>query len=79
LNAYSYETYGEREQVLYRWMRLVEECGDGDVAGMEIASELGINQILLPEQTKPELLTQIEEYWGVKAQRIGAYYWVSVN
>ncbi len=79
LNAYSYETYGEREQVLYRWMRLVEECGDGDVAAMEIASELGINQILLPEQTKPELLTQIEEYWGVKAQRIGTYYWFSVN
>lgn len=29
LNGYSYDTYGEKEQILYAWMTYVEETGEG--------------------------------------------------
>ncbi len=79
LNAYSYETYGEKEHVLYEWMRQVEETGEGDVNCMDVVSELEISHIVLPEEVKQELLWDLEEYWGVKAQKLGTYYWICIK
>jgi len=76
LNAYSYDTYGEQEQELYQWMCQVEETGEGDVECMKIASELGVNHILLPGNMNEELLQQIEEYWGIEAAMAGECYWI---
>lgn len=79
LNAYSYEVYGEAENTLYQWMVEVEANGDGELSCMEEVSELGINHMILPKNTTPDLLKGLERYWGVTAEKIGEYYWICIG
>lgn len=100
LNAYSYDVYGEAEQILYAWMSYVEETGGTEAAielpeenhtgaeanekaekrvitaseCIQLAHELGVNCILLPGNLPQEALTEIEDDFGVKAERVEEFY-----
>lgn len=78
LNGYAYDTYGEKETMLYRWMANAEETGEGDAVietAMDMARELGVNHILLPGNLQPEVLAELEQYLGISAEKLEGYYW----
>lgn len=79
LNAYSYDTYGEREQKMYEWMCSMEQTGKGRVTIMKRASKLGVTDILLPENIRERSLQRIEKFWEIKAERLGEYYWIHIG
>lgn len=79
LNAYSYDTYGKRAQKMYEWMAGMEQTGKGRVAIMKRVSRLGVTDILLPENIREKPLQRIEDFWGVKAVRVGEYYWIHIG
>lgn len=103
LNAYSYDTYGEAEKMLYAWMSYAEETGEGEAeveiaegneeveseetenkkAEMEIitateclemARQLGVTHILLPENMQPGVLAELEEYLGISVENVEGYF-----
>lgn len=89
LGAYSYETYGESEEALYRWMTRVQESSmkghfvdepttqeivEGGVACMEAAKLLGVNTVLLPGNILPEDLEQMAKLGGLEPVALDGYY-----
>lgn len=98
LGAYSYDTYGRTERMLYQWMKNAEETGegvslfsdqeDGEAARereirtsecMELARELGVNCILLPETIQPETLKEAEKTLGAQAEKLEGYYLLALE
>lgn len=81
LNAYSYDTYGEAEESLYRWMCSAEETGEGEDTAecMDLVKQLCVTHILLPGTLQPEGLTEIESYLGVQAQTVENYYLLELS
>lgn len=76
LNAYSYDTYGEAEHALWKWMNHAEETGEGSGAAecMDLAIQLGVTHILLPGSIEPQVLTEIEAYLELQAEKVEGYY-----
>lgn len=81
LNAYAYDTYGEAEESLYRWMCSAEETGEGEnlAEAMDLAKQLGVTHLLLPGILQPEVLTELESYLGVQAQTVENYYLLELS
>lgn len=83
LNAYSYDTYGHAEDILYAWMSYAEETGGGETItatqSMDLAKQLGVTHILLPGNLQPEVLAEIEEYLEVQAETVEGYYLIRVG
>ncbi len=85
LGAYTYETYGEAESMLYQWMHCAEIAGEWDAlteegkvipgqACMETAVAAGVNRILLPAVMQEDAVHMIEKALGVTAQKLEGYY-----
>ncbi len=89
LNAYAYDTYGEREKDLYAWMCNAEKTGEGNavietedaserwITGedcMMLVQELAVTHVLLPGNLLPEVLEELEADLGIKAESLAGYY-----
>ncbi len=85
LGAYTYETYSEKEEMLYLWMEHVQIYGTPDgytsdgtflegAKCMQLAAELGVNRILLPGNMQETDVQVLAGVLGVTVQQIGEYY-----
>ena len=85
LGAYSYETYGEDEQMLYRWMCNAEETGkenfkiddDNVIKGavcVKTAVKAGVNRILLPDNMESKNVKTLAKRIKAKVQTMEGYY-----
>jgi len=78
LNAYSYDSYGEKEEALYEWMSQVEKTGMAEIMTekecLDMAGELGVTHMVLPGGLQPQVLEAVEESLGTTAENVGAYY-----
>lgn len=87
LNAYAYDTYGEREADLCQWMDWVEQSAwvwmpEDDREQMlqtleeraKDAVELGVNCVLFPAGAPAEMRLRMEAALGTKAQPLGDDY-----
>lgn len=84
LSTYSYDTYSESVIELYEWMSHVEKAGlgpeeSGAVEYVENAINANVNHIILPGNTMPEILQEIQDALGIQAQTIPGYYWLKVK
>ncbi len=86
LNAYAYDTYGERESDLCQWMEWVVQTTwvwmpeDDRIQVEETleeraedAVEMGVNCILFPAGVPTEMTERMEAALGTKAQTLGDY------
>lgn len=76
LNGYTYDSYGECQKQLYLWMEQYQEEWSADMAGEilpGLVQEAGVNCILLPKNTDPDVVAALEENWECRAQSIGDY------
>ena len=86
LNAYAYDTYGERETDLCQWMEWVEQAAgvwmpeddrEEMLATLEErardAVDMGVNCILFPAGVPVEMKERMEAALGTKAQAFGDY------
>lgn len=94
LGAYSYDSYSQEDEELYRWMSGLEVSGSFDIcagqdgeqpvllsgeACMNIALSKGVNCILLPTGILQETLERAENVLGVHARELGEYYLFSLK
>ncbi len=82
LNAYTYDSYGENEELLYEWMCVAEETGEGATSAadsMVLAKEMGVTHILLPGNLLPESLAEAEAALSVRAEALEGYYLLRVQ
>ncbi len=84
LNAYAYDIYEPSVTELYHWMDQAGEelpAGDGYEEGCaavrrcaETAKAMGVNCILLPENTAGDKAAELEEALGVRSRRLEGCY-----
>ena len=86
LNAYAYDVYDEKADLLYQWMTQTEAAG-GEKAETESGEKTipveeaaayalgaGVNCVLLPDDATPEMIKGMEAALGVEAQPLEGYY-----
>jgi hypothetical protein len=84
LNTYSYDTYSESVIKLYEWMSSVEKTGRGPEQSdgakyVKQAMAEDVNHIILPANTMPEILQEIQDALEIQAEAIPGYYWLKVK
>ena len=94
LSAYSYDTYGEEENMLYVWMCHAEAAGEGEAEYqtetgetkivtaaecMEMINQFAVTHIILPGNLQQEVLTEAEAHWGIQAEDIEGYYLLCIE
>lgn len=93
LGAYSYDTYGEAEESLYRWMTWIQESSmqghfvgepttrdivEGGMVCLEAAKLLGVNTVLLPGNILSEDMEQLAELGDLEPIAVGGYYLITL-
>ena len=85
LKAYSYEAYGENEQMLYQWMCNAEQTGkenykiaeENVIKGavcIKTAVKAGVNRILLPDTMSSKNVKTLAKRVKAKVQTVEGYY-----
>ncbi len=85
LGAYSYETYGEDEQMLYQWMCNAEQTGkenykideENVIKGavcIKAAVKAGVNRILLPDTMSSKNVKTLAKRVKADVQTVEGYY-----